>query len=30
MANAMPLADVNVVDLMWVIAGPSATRILAD
>lgn len=25
-----PLADVKILDLMWVIAGPGATRILAD
>src|SRR3972149_4228617 len=30
MANDLPLADVKVVDLMWVMAGPAATRVLAD
>lgn len=30
MIDALPLADVHIVDLMWVIAGPSATRVLAD
>ncbi|MCH8850790.1 MAG: CoA transferase [Chloroflexi bacterium] len=30
MAANLPLADVNVVDLTWVMAGPAATRILAD
>jgi benzylsuccinate CoA-transferase BbsF subunit len=30
MAHALPLAGVHIVDLMWVIAGPSATRVLAD
>jgi benzylsuccinate CoA-transferase BbsF subunit len=30
MAHALPLADVNIADLMWVVAGPSATRVLAD
>lgn len=29
MATA-PLADVKILDFMWVIAGPSATRVLAD
>ena len=30
MANDLPLADVKVLDLMWVMAGPTATRVLAD
>jgi benzylsuccinate CoA-transferase BbsF subunit len=30
MANELPLADVKVLDLMWVMAGPAATRVLAD
>ena len=30
MADDLPLADVKVVDLMWVMAGPAATRVLAD
>ena len=30
MVDALPLAGVKIVDLMWVIAGPSATRVLAD
>ncbi len=30
MADILPLADVKVVDLMWVMAGPAAARILAD
>lgn len=30
MAHALPLAGVNIVDLMWAVAGPSATRVLAD
>jgi len=30
MAGDLPLADVKVLDLMWVMAGPSATRVLAD
>jgi crotonobetainyl-CoA:carnitine CoA-transferase CaiB-like acyl-CoA transferase len=30
MADERPLADVKVVDLMWVVAGPAATRVLAD
>ena len=28
--DARPLAGVKVVDFMWVIAGPSTTRVLAD
>jgi len=28
--SAAPLADVKVLDFMWVIAGPSATRVLGD
>ena len=28
--DALPLADVKVLDLMWVMAGPAATRVLAD
>ena len=30
MAPALPLQDVKVLDLMWVMAGPMATRVLAD
>lgn len=30
MAEHLPLSDVKIVDLMWVVAGPSATRVLAD
>ncbi len=30
MADAAALADVKVLDLMWAIAGPVATRVLAD
>ncbi len=30
MGLSLPLADVNILDLTWVIAGPSATRVLAD
>ena len=30
MADAAALADVKVLDLMWAIAGPAATRVLAD
>jgi len=30
MTNEQPLADVKVFDLMWAIAGPLATRVLAD
>lgn len=29
-ANAAPLADVKVLDFMWVMAGPASTRVLAD
>ncbi|MCH8850998.1 MAG: CoA transferase, partial [Chloroflexi bacterium] len=29
-ANALPLADVKVLDLMWAMAGPATTRVLAD
>ncbi len=29
-ADEAPLADVKVLDLMWVIAGPAATRVRAD
>jgi benzylsuccinate CoA-transferase BbsF subunit len=29
-APELPLAGVKIVDLMWVIAGPTATRVLAD
>ena len=28
--GALPLADVKVLDFMWVMAGPAATRVLAD
>jgi benzylsuccinate CoA-transferase BbsF subunit len=30
MAHDLPLADVHILDFMWVMAGPGATRILAD
>ncbi|HZW53736.1 MAG TPA: CoA transferase [Candidatus Elarobacter sp.] len=30
MADTPPLADVKIVDFMWVAAGPAATRVLAD
>ena len=30
MSHEAALADVKVLDLMWVIAGPSATRVMAD
>jgi benzylsuccinate CoA-transferase BbsF subunit len=30
MENTLPLADVKVVDLMWALAGPTATRVMAD
>jgi crotonobetainyl-CoA:carnitine CoA-transferase CaiB-like acyl-CoA transferase len=30
MAAQLPLADVKIVDLMWAMAGPAATRVLAD
>lgn len=30
MANDLPLTDVHILDFMWVMAGPGATRILAD
>ncbi len=30
MSEALPLSDVKIVDLMWMIAGPAATRVLAD
>jgi crotonobetainyl-CoA:carnitine CoA-transferase CaiB-like acyl-CoA transferase len=29
-AEARPLAGVKIVDLMWAVAGPTATRVLAD
>src|SRR5215510_8947236 len=30
MENTLPLSDVKVVDLMWALAGPTATRVMAD
>ncbi|MGE0820535.1 MAG: CaiB/BaiF CoA transferase family protein [Candidatus Binatia bacterium] len=30
MTNNLPLADVKILDLMWVMAGPAGTRVLAD
>lgn len=30
MTRDLPLADVKILDLMWAIAGPAATRVLAD
>jgi benzylsuccinate CoA-transferase BbsF subunit len=30
MAHELPLADVKILDLMWVMAGPAGSRILAD
>lgn len=30
MSATLPLADVNILDLTWVMAGPAATRVLAD
>ena len=30
MADDLPLSDAKILDLMWVIAGPAATRVLAD
>ena len=30
MTNTLPLADVKILDLMWVMAGPAGTRVLAD
>src|SRR5262245_12240504 len=29
MANNLPLADVKILDFMWAMAGPAATRMLA-
>jgi len=30
MVNNLPLADIKILDLMWAMAGPAATRMLAD
>lgn len=30
MSHELPLKDVNILDLMWVMAGPMSTRVLAD
>jgi benzylsuccinate CoA-transferase BbsF subunit len=30
MATTLPLADVKILDIMWVMAGPAGTRLLAD
>lgn len=30
MADQLPLSEVKIVDLMWAMAGPAATRVLAD
>ena len=30
MRDDRPLSDVKILDLMWVMAGPASTRILAD
>jgi len=30
MAHDLPLADVKILDFTWVMAGPAATRVLAD
>lgn len=30
MTNQLPLVDVKILDLMWAMAGPAATRMLAD
>jgi len=30
MADMLPLADVRILDFMWVMAGPASTRMLAD
>ncbi|MBI3249122.1 MAG: CoA transferase [Deltaproteobacteria bacterium] len=30
MNNSLPLSDVKILDLMWVMAGPAGTRVLAD
>lgn len=30
MTNKLPLSDVKIVDLMWALAGPTSTRLMAD
>ena len=30
MAHDLPLVDVKILDFTWVMAGPAATRVLAD